>query len=310
MSEASVVSVNISDVKGTSKHPVPEITLISGGVVGDAHAGQGFREVSLLSAESIQRFGAETDRTYTYGEFAENITTQGLNLAGAHLLDRIVIGEAILEVTNIGKRCHGEGCAIYRDVGRCVMPTEGIFCRVMRGGPVKADDHIELHPRTLRAHIITLSDRASRGIYPDRSGPAIKTRLEQFCRERNWMPAIEMTLLPDDAAGLKNELATARDNGVDIVITTGGTGIGPRDVTPDVVMALADKLIPGIMEHIRCKYGDHKPNVRLSRSVAAVMGQTLIYTLPGSVTAVNEYLSEILETMEHCMLTLRGIDLH
>ena len=95
-----------------------------------------------------------------------------------------------------------------------------------------------------------------------------------------------------------------------MIFTTGGTGVGPRDITPDVVTELCDKFIPGIMDHIRLKFGADKPNALLSRSVAGVAGSTLIYTLPGSVRAVQEYMQEILKTLEHLILTLHGLDDH
>jgi molybdopterin adenylyltransferase len=94
------------------------------------------------------------------------------------------------------------------------------------------------------------------------------------------------------------------------VVTTGGTGIGPRDITPDVVMALADRLVPGVMEAIRVKFGAEHPGALLSRGVVAVRGRTLIYTLPGSVRAVEEYLGEILQTLEHALCMLHGLDTH
>ena len=97
---------------------------------------------------------------------------------------------------------------------------------------------------------------------------------------------------------------------MDAVFTTGGTGIGPRDITPDVIETMADRLIPGIMEHIRIQFGAEKPNALLSRSIAAVMGQTLVYALPGSVRAVSEYMGEILKTFEHALLMIHGIDAH
>ena len=102
----------------------------------------------------------------------------------------------------------------------------------------------------------------------------------------------------------------ASGNDFDIIFTTGGTGIGPRDITPEVVKPLLDKEIPGIMESIRIKYGMEKPNALLSRSIAGVMKKSLIYTLPGSVRAVNDYMSEILKTLEHLIYMQRGIDAH
>jgi len=96
----------------------------------------------------------------------------------------------------------------------------------------------------------------------------------------------------------------------DLIITTGGTGIGPRDITPEVVKPLLTKEIPGIMEQIRVKYGTKNPRALLSRGVAGAMGNTLIYTLPGSVKAVHEYMAEIVKTMEHTFYMLYGIDKH
>jgi len=158
--------------------------------------------------------------------------------------------------------------------------------------------------------VITVSDRASRGEYEDKSGPRIKELLAEFFADKRWHLRIESTVVPDDSAGLKAELVSARDKGVDVVFTTGGTGVGPRDITPEVVTSLADKIIPGIMEHIRAKFGESNPNALLSRSVAAVLGQTVVYTLPGSVKSVDEYMPEILRTMEHLILMLHGLDTH
>jgi len=94
------------------------------------------------------------------------------------------------------------------------------------------------------------------------------------------------------------------------VITTGGTGVGPRDITPETVAGVFEKIIPGIMENIRMKFGQAKPNALLSRSVAAVGGQTQCYALPGSVRAVDEYMGEILKTLEHVIYMLHGLDVH
>lgn len=305
-----VVSVNISTEKGTSKNPVAEIEVNAMGIAGDAHAGAWHRQLSLLGLESIERFGAAANRTFAHGEFAENITTRGIDLLATSVFDRFTIGEVELEVTQLGKKCHGDGCAIYQEVGKCVMPKDGIFCRVLRAGRIKAGDAIHHRPHYLECRVITLSDRAYQGVYKDLSGPHVQKQLSEFFAGKRWRPRITNKILPDDAGRLRESLLEARDEGVNIVITTGGTGIGPRDITPDVVTALADKLIPGIMEHIRVTYGAAKPNALLSRSVAAVIGKTLVYTLPGSVKAVEEYLGEITKTLEHALYMLHGLDTH
>lgn len=310
MSSPKVISVNISEKKGTVKHPVEEITITRTGVMGDAHAGEWHRQVSMLAMESVEKFSKEAKRKINFGEFAENITTQGIELPRCHIFDRFRIGDAELELTQIGKECHGTACAIFQEVGNCVMPKEGIFCRVLGTGKIKPGDRIVCVPKVIRVSIITLSDRASGGIYEDRSGPRIREILNSFFSARNQRFEIENVLIPDDADALKKLLLQHNNDGSDFIFTTGGTGIGERDITVETVSGLLDKQLPGIMELIRVKYGMEKPNALLSRGVAGTMGKTIVYTLPGSVKAVTEYMAEITKTMEHTAFMLHGIDQH
>ncbi|MHC4130454.1 MAG: molybdenum cofactor synthesis domain-containing protein [Planctomycetota bacterium] len=305
-----VISTNVSTIKGTVKEPALEISIDKNGVVGDAHAGQASRQVSIMAQESIERFAADNNRKIGPGEFAENLTIRGLDLSKVSILDRFRIGPVELEVSQIGKECHGEGCAIFQQIGKCLMPKKGIFCRVIKTGKIKPKDEIVYEPKVLRFCIITLSDRASRGEYEDKSGPEVQRHLNNFFEDRNWNIEIEKLIIPDSPQILKKELQGAFKTNTDVIITTGGTGIGPRDITVDVVISIAEKTIPGIMESIRVKYGQDKPNALLSRSVAAVTGKTLIYTLPGSTKAVNEYMKEILKTIEHLIFMLNDIDTH
>lgn len=309
-SPITVVSVNISEKKGTIKTPVPFIELNEFGVATDAHAGNWHRQVSLLADESIERFTHSAGRKIKYGEFAENITTKGLELVNTHPLDKLVIGNVEMEITQIGKECHGSSCNIFKEVGNCVMPKEGIFARVLKNGKVKAGDEVIYIPRTYKVLITTLSDRASRGEYADRSGPKIEQLLAGYFEAENWKFTIDRKLIPDEKEALESLLKKARHEQFDIVITTGGTGIGPRDITPDVVKPWLDKEIPGIMELIRFKYGSQKPNALLSRAIAGVMQKTLVYTLPGSVKAVEEYMIEILPTLKHSIYMLHELDAH
>jgi len=305
-----IVSVNISEKKGTIKRPVSEINLTGSGVLGDAHSGSWHRQVSMLASESINKFSSETGRQIQPGEFAENITTIGIDFDNTAFLDRFRIGSAELEVTQIGKACHGDKCSIYQEIGKCIMPKEGIFCRVIEGGNVKSGDEIKHIPVTLRFLIITLSDRVSQGKYSDRSGPEIKHILENYFRKKPWRIQCDGIVLPDAPQSLKGEIKKACEEGVDIIFTTGGTGIGQHDITPDVVSSMADRIIPGIMEHIRIKYGEKNPKALLSRSIAGLIGRTFVYTLPGSVKAVREYMEEILKTLEHGIFMLNNIDVH
>jgi molybdopterin adenylyltransferase len=310
MKQIKILSVNISEEKGTIKQPVDSIILTPRGIEQDAHAGDWNRQVSLLGMESIRKFEVDARRKVNPGEFAENITTEGLELWKMHPLDRFTCGETELEVTQIGKECHGTSCAIFKETGNCVMPKEGIFCRVINPGILRSGDVLEYHPKVFSVHIITLSDRASRGEYDDKSGPRIKELLEEFFTIRNSPLTTHHSLIPDDPEQLRGLLNLAKQEKTDLVFTTGGTGIGPKDFTPDVVKPLLDKEIPGIMEMIRVKYGAEKPNALSSRSIAGVMGQSLVFTLPGSVKAVNEYMGEILPSLNHLLLMLHGMDQH
>ena len=309
-SKGKVVSVNTSEDKGTIKHPVDEVVFDPYGIVGDAHAGPWHRQVSLLGQASIDRFATEMDRALQPGEFAENITVAGIDIASAAVFDRFSIGDVELEVTQIGKKCHGDGCAIYREVGKCVMPKEGIFCRVLHGGSVRRGDIVLYEPKVLRFQLITLSDRASRGEYEDRSGPRARQLVEAFIAESRWQGEIETQIMPDDAEQLRDSVRAACQRGVDVILTLGGTGVGPRDITPETVAPLCDKLIPGIMEAIRMKFGQQNKRALLSRGIAGIAGQTLIYTLPGSVRAVEEYIQEILGTLEHLLCMVHAVDSH
>jgi molybdenum cofactor synthesis domain-containing protein len=310
MRSPKVVSVNISEKKGTVKHPVGEITVTGTGVMHDAHAGDWHRQVSMLSVESVERFSKQANRKIHFGEFAENITTQGIELPDCHIFDRFLIGDAELELTQIGKDCHGTACAIFREVGNCVMPKEGVFCRVLAPGKVKPNDPIVHVPKVFRVSIITLSDRASGGIYEDRSGPKIMEMVDSFFSARNQRVEIRNVLIPDDADALRKLLVQQKNDRADFIFTTGGTGIGERDITVETVSGMLDRHLPGIMELIRVKYGMEKPNALLSRGVAGTMGKTMVYTLPGSVKAVAEYMCEITKTMEHSLFMLHGIDKH
>lgn len=142
---AKVVAINISEKKKTPKKSIPEGKLIENfGFEGDAHAGNWHRQVSLLANESIEKAqGMRTDGL-CHGVFAENITTEGIVLHTLPVGTKLKIGdEAILEITQIGKECH-DGCAIRELVGQCIMPKEGIFCKVLTGGTVKPGDEIEI----------------------------------------------------------------------------------------------------------------------------------------------------------------------
>ena len=140
--DAHIVAVCVSRNKGEKKTPVAQVELRPGhGIVGDAHAGNWHRQVSLLAIESIRKMQG-MGLTVDAGDFAENLTTEGVELVTLPLGAGVRIGDTLLEITQIGKECHTR-CAIYDQAGDCVMPKEGVFARVVKGGKVQAGDRIE-----------------------------------------------------------------------------------------------------------------------------------------------------------------------
>ncbi len=141
---AEVTAVNISEKKGVRKHSVPYIDLkLRHGIVGDAHAGDWHRQVSLLADESVDLMRSRCAVELDAGVFAENINTRGVDLKHLPVGTRLRVGETELEVTQIGKECHND-CEIRRSAGMCVMPTDGIFAVVIKEGRVRAGDEIEV----------------------------------------------------------------------------------------------------------------------------------------------------------------------
>jgi len=139
---AKVVSINISQTKGTTKKPIGEAIVVENyGIKEDAHAGSHWhRQISLLSQESIQKM-KDKGLNLNYGDFAENITTEGIDLSTLPVGTKLKIGEIILEITQHGKKCHGK-CEIFKIVGDCIMPREGVFAKVIKGGKIKVGDEI------------------------------------------------------------------------------------------------------------------------------------------------------------------------
>jgi molybdenum cofactor synthesis domain-containing protein len=266
----------------------------------------------LFGKETIDKYSKLLKREIAFGELADNITTEGMEIFHAKTFDRFISDKVDLEVTQIGKENHGDSIPIYEELGNYleIRMREVVFCRVKKGGIMTAGDVLKYYPKVFKVLVITLSDRASKGEYEDRSGPRIKELTKEYFKEIDWRCDVTSKIIPDDKEELKSVLQKAKEDNFDVIFTSGGTGISHRDITPEVVTEFLDKEIPGIMEIIRIKYGQKKPNALLSRGVAGVAGDSLVYALPGSVKAVNEYLHEIFKTLKHLIFMLHGIDVH
>ena len=157
-------------------------------------------------------------------------------------------------------------------------------------------------PASLRVAIITISDSVAAGKNEDKSGPAVKTR----CRELGW--EIKSSLVvPDDPPSIREQLRELADSGrVDLILTTGGTGLSPRDSTPEATVAVADKLVPGFAEQMRRKGMEKMPRAILSRAVAAIRHKSLILNLPGSPKGAVESLDAVADLLPHSISIIHG----
>ena len=284
--EGIIKAVCISEKRGTVKKNINEVKVIKDfGLEGDAHAGKWHRQVSFLSADIVDEFN-EKGASVIEGDFGENVLVYGIDFKKLPVGTKLICNDVKFEVTQIGKECHSH-CEIYKRVGDCIMPREGIFAKVLEGGMIK---------------VITLSDKGSRGERVDTSGP----KASEILREHGF-EIIEEILLPDEMAQIKKELIRLSDSRqVDLIITTGGTGLSPRDCTPEATLAVADRNVPGIAEAIRVGSMTITKRAMLSRGVSVTRKKTLIINLPGSKKAVEESLSFIIDQLPHGLDTLRG----
>jgi molybdopterin adenylyltransferase len=303
-----IEAVCISGKKGERKTPVPSADFRAGhGIESDAHAGPWHRQVSLLTLEDVESMRQRGLPDLAPGDFAENVTVSGLDLAACGLGTRLRLGDGVvLSVTQIGKVCHSR-CAIYEAAGDCIMPRLGVFARVEKGGRVQAGDSIEileLVPRErFQAVVLTISDRCSRGEAQDTAGPAVVQRLKSVLNAHIYRAEI----IPDEREKIGERLRHyAGGHSIDLVLTVGGTGFSPRDVTPEATRELLERPTPGLDEAMRHSSFSKTPHAMLSRGVSGIRGSTLIVNLPGSEPAAVENLDVILPALAHGLSKLRG----
>ncbi len=296
---AEIIAVCTSPEKGERKKNVGEGTLLRGkGLESDAHAGFAHRQVSLLAEESIAKM-TDLGLEVGPGDFAENLTTRGLDLVSLPVGTRLQAGDdAVIRVTQIGKECH-DRCAIYYQAGDCVMPREGIFAEVLSGGKIKTGDVIK-EKYSYSFAVITASDKGSRGEREDQSGPLVSDILLP------WGDVTAQVIVADNRTALAGMMRKLANEGADAIFTTGGTGMSPTDVTPEATLDVAERLVPGIPEAIRRETSAVTPRAMLSRGVAAIRGTTLIINLPGSPKAVSECLAVVTPVLDHALETVCG----
>jgi len=294
--------------KGTPKRSVETARFREDhGIEGDAHAGTGHRQVSLLAAEDIARTLPADHPGRTPGASAENAVVSGLDLASVGLGTRLRLGgEVELAITQIGKsprqvRCEGP---LTRT---SLLPRLGLFARVLAGGTVRVGDPVEvlsLVPRErFQAVVLTVSDRCAAGEAADTAGPAAAELLRTGLDAHVYATEI----VPDDRDRIADRLRRWADGrGIDLVATVGGTGFAPRDVTPEATRAVVERPAPGLDEMMRAASLAETPHAALSRGCSGLSGRTLILNLPGSERGAVENLRAVLPALGHGLRKLRG----
>lgn len=302
-----IEAICISDQKGTHKTEINSGVLLENlGLEGDAHAGLWHRQVSLLDAADIDSMRKVLPDLQP-GAFGENLVITNLNLAGLGLGSSLRIGQtAELTVTQRGKSCHSR-CAIYYQTGDCIMPRRGLFARVLKGGTISVGDIVEVvqtvSPEKIQAVVLTISDKGYRGERIDTAGPAVAELLE------NRLPAhiYALEILPDERNQIADRLRHYADgHNIDLVVAVGGTGFSPRDVTPEAIRDVAERLTPGLDEAMRFASSAKSKHSMLSRAVSGIAGQTLLVSVPGSKQGALENLEAILPSLPHGLAKLRG----
>ncbi|MHC4917348.1 MAG: molybdenum cofactor synthesis domain-containing protein [Planctomycetota bacterium] len=297
----------VSEKKGVQKTAVEAVTFRENhGIEGDAHAGDWHRQASLLSAEDVAVV-REKLPDIAPGAFAENVVVSGVDLAALGLGTRLRLGtDVVLRVSQIGKVCHTP-CAIGRITGDCIMPRLGLFGRVESGGSVRVGDGVELVetvPRgKFQAVVLTVSDRCSRGEAEDTAGPACAS----IITGKFGAHLYALEVVPDDRETIAGRLRHYSDgHSIDLVLTVGGSGFAPRDVTPEATRDVVERLTPGLDEAMRAASAGITPHAMLSRGVSGIRAATLIVNLPGSKKGSTENLEALLPALEHGLLKMGG----
>jgi len=304
-----VLNVCTAKRKGEQKRAVESAAfVVNQGIEGDGHAGAKLRQVSMLDAADVVSV-REVITELQPGDFGENLVIEGINLESLGLGSRLRLGERVeLRISQIGKACHTP-CHIHRRLGDCIMPRKGLFGVVLSAGSVKTGDSVELIERVGREvtqfAVITVSDRRSRGEEEDTAGPAVTEALEEALGAHR----AGYEIVPDEVDSIHTALTQYSDEcPLDIVLTVGGTGFSPRDVTPEATRALLERPAPGLDEAMRVASLSKTPHAMLSRGNSGIRRRTLIINLPGSRRGAVENLRAVAPALRHAVEKLRGSD--
>ena len=296
-----------SESKGVKKTLTSRGQLLAGfGLEGDAHGGEWHRQVSLLDVADVEIMRRRLP-DLEFGAFAENLVLAGVDLAALGLGSRLRLGrEAEVVFTQRGKTCHSR-CAIYYQTGDCIMPRLGVFARVLASGNIQIGDEVEVLEAigmdVLQAVVIIASDSSSRGEANDTAGP----RIAELVRYHLNAHVYATEVVPDEDDSMAERLCHyANGPRVDLVLVVGGTGLAPRNVTPEAVHEIADGRVPILDETMRAASLQSTNNAVLSLAPCAIRNRTLILSVPGSWKAEEDNLHAVLPALSLGIAKLRG----
>ncbi len=298
-------NICISKGKGTPKHKINSAKLIEDyGIEGDAHAGFGHRQISMLAVERIDEMKAK-GLDLKPGAFGENLIVEDIEFENVGIGSTLRIDDVQLEITQIGKECH-DRCAIYYSAGDCIMPRSGLFARVIQGGEVSTGMPVSIESlidrQTAQCAVITISDTCSQGKAVDTAGPAVCELVKNKLNSHIALTKI----IPDDANVIVETLKNFGGRSINLILTAGGTGCGPRDVTPEATRIVIQREVPGLAQVMLQSSLQFTPHAMLQRGIAGIFGSTLIVNLPGSKKAATENLQAIIPGLKHAVRHLSG----
>ena len=290
-----IKSIYTGSRKGKLKKRVSQVSLKKNyGIIGDAHAGAGKRQISLLAEESIARLRGR-DEKIGIGNLMENLRTTGIELTSLLVGTKLEVGRTVLlEISEIGKHS-SKPIKVFAMPEGCLLPLNGVFAKVLKGGTIREEDKIEIVADTLTCGILIISDRSSRGERPDKTGPLVKECLNEL-----KITSVRYGIIPDEKEYISLVLVTWVDQGgVDLILTSGGTGFFSRDVTPEATRRILDKDAGGLSEMMRTEGAKSTKRAYLSRGVAGIRKKTLIINLPGNPQGARESLKIVSPILSH-----------
>jgi len=290
-----IKSIYTGSRKGKLKKRVSQVSLKKNyGIIGDAHAGAGKRQISLLAEESIARLRGR-DEKIGIGNLMENLRTTGIELTSLLVGTKLEVGRTVLlEISEIGKHS-SKPIKVFAMPEGCLLPLNGVFAKVLKGGTIREEDKIEIVADTLTCGILIISDRSSRGERPDKTGPLVKECLKEL-----KITPVRYGIIPDEKEYISLVLVTWVDQGgVDLILTSGGTGFFSRDVTPEATRRILDKDAGGLSELMRTEGAKSTKRAYLSRGVAGIRKKTLIINLPGNPQGARESLKIVSPILSH-----------